>query len=118
MKAKNVGIGIESPKKECTDKKCPFHSDIKLRGFSFSGKIVSMDIHNSCSVEWQRTRYIPKYERYEKRKSKVRAHIPKCLEGIKEGDTVKIHECRPLSKTINFIVVEKDQDASTKVKDN
>jgi ribosomal protein S17 len=26
---------------------------------------------------------------------------------VKEGDRVKIAECRPLSKTVSFVVVEK-----------
>ncbi len=106
MKAKNIGLGIEAPKDVCDDKNCPFHGNVKLRGFNFTGEIVSMDIHGSCTIEWPRTRYIPKFERYEKRKSKIRAHIPKCLD-IKIGDKVQAYECRPLSKTKNFIIVKK-----------
>jgi small subunit ribosomal protein S17 len=49
---------------------------------------------------------IPKYERIEKRTSKHRAHSPPCL-GIKAGDSVTIIECRPISKTVSFVVVQK-----------
>jgi small subunit ribosomal protein S17 len=46
-----------------------------------------------------------KYERFEKRQSKIHAHNPPCLEA-KAGDRVKIAECRPLSKTKSYVVVE------------
>jgi small subunit ribosomal protein S17 len=48
---------------------------------------------------------IAKFERYEKRQSKIHAHNPPCIEA-KAGDRVKIAECRPLSKTKSYVVVE------------
>jgi small subunit ribosomal protein S17 len=57
-------------------------------------------------VEREYTRYIPKYERYEKRTSKYLVHNPPCL-GVNVGDSVKIAECRPLSKAVAFVVVQK-----------
>jgi small subunit ribosomal protein S17 len=48
---------------------------------------------------------IAKYERYEKRRSKIHAHNPSCLDA-KAGDRVKIAECRPISKTKSYVVVE------------
>jgi small subunit ribosomal protein S17 len=50
--------------------------------------------------------YVPKYKRYERRHGHVSAHSPSCLE-VKQGDHVKIAECRPLSKTVSFVVIEK-----------
>ncbi|MBN1455027.1 MAG: 30S ribosomal protein S17, partial [Methanomicrobia archaeon] len=41
-----------------------------------------------------------------KRQSKIHAHNPPCI-NAKVGDIVKIAECRPLSKTKSFVVVEK-----------
>jgi len=34
------------------------------------------------------------------------AHSPPCLE-LSEGDRVRIAECRPISKEVAFVVVEK-----------
>jgi len=48
---------------------------------------------------------VKKYNRYEKRLSKFHAHNPPCIHA-KVGDIVTIAECRPLSKTKNFVVVE------------
>jgi small subunit ribosomal protein S17 len=50
--------------------------------------------------------YVPKYERYEKRTSTYAAHCPPCIK-IKVGDKVRIAECRPLSKSISFVTIEK-----------
>ena len=50
--------------------------------------------------------YQQKYERYEKRSSRYSVHAPACL-GLKVGDNVSIMECRPLSKTVSFVAVEK-----------
>jgi len=49
-----------------------------------------------------------KYERYEKRTRKYSAHLPSCIGDVSEGDRVRIMECRPLSKTIKFCVIEKE----------
>ncbi len=35
----------------------------------------------------------------------MHAYLPTCMD-VKEGDEVKIAECRPLSKTISFVVIE------------
>lgn len=60
----------------------------------------------TVTVERDYLNYVPKYTRYEKRKSRIMAHNPPCLE-IHEGDRVKIAECRPISKEVAFVVVEK-----------
>ena len=105
-KTKTIGIKVKSPQESCADKKCPFHGNLKVRGQSFVGTVIAADVHRSATVEWNRRLFIPKYERYEKRRSKVRVHNPSCI-AAKEGELVKIHECRPLSKTKHFVIVEK-----------
>lgn len=80
-------------------------TNISVRGKSFTGKVVSAKMHKTVVVEWERRVLIPKFERYEKRRSKVSAHNPDEI-NAKEGDIVRIQETRPLSKTKNFIVVE------------
>ncbi|MBU1850224.1 MAG: 30S ribosomal protein S17, partial [Nanoarchaeota archaeon] len=62
-------------------------------------------MHKTVTVEWERRKYIPKYERYEKRRSKVKAHNPNCIKA-QEGDLVVIKEVRPISKSKNFVVME------------
>ncbi|RLI40477.1 30S ribosomal protein S17, partial [Candidatus Bathyarchaeota archaeon] len=50
------------------------------------------------------------FKRYERRRSLIPAHNPPCI-NAKEGDTVRIAECRPISKTVSFVVVEKLEEA-------
>jgi small subunit ribosomal protein S17 len=49
---------------------------------------------------------VPKYDRYMKRRSRVPAHHPPCL-SLEVGDTVRIAETRPLSKTKSHVVIER-----------
>ncbi|MFH1771060.1 MAG: 30S ribosomal protein S17 [archaeon] len=78
---------------------------ISLRGRTFEGRVISDKMHKTVTVEWEGRKYIPKYERYAKQRSRVKAHNPETM-NAKTGDMVKIMETRPLSKTKKFIVIE------------
>lgn len=90
----------------CNDRHCPFHGSISIRGRSFKGKIIKNDLHKTVTIEFPRQFYLTKYERYEKRRSRIKAHNPQCI-NAQIGDVVKIMETRPISKTKNFVVIEK-----------
>jgi small subunit ribosomal protein S17 len=51
-------------------------------------------------------KYDTKYERYARGSSKINAHSPASV-GAAEGDNVTMMECRPLSKTKSFVVIER-----------
>ncbi len=105
MKAKkNAGMNIDMPSKSCDDKKCPFHGDIKLHGKTFVGEIIKKNPNRTVNVEWSVSYYIPKFERYSKRRTRVKAHNPPCIEG-EVGEKVTIIETKPISKTKKFVVV-------------
>lgn len=78
---------------------------ITTRGRTFTGKVVSAKAQKTVTVEWDRRIYVPKYERYRTKRSKVKAHNPPEI-SAKEGDIVIIAECRSISKTKKFLVVE------------
>jgi len=103
--AKSVGLDVPAPKAECQDVNCPFHGSLPVRGQVITGKVVSDRMMGTVVVEREYLRYIRKYNRYEKRSSRIHAHNPPCLQA-KAGDSVTIAECRPLSKTKSFVVVE------------
>jgi small subunit ribosomal protein S17 len=84
-------------------------SKINPRGRIFTGTVTSSKMQKSARVEWDRKFPIKKYERYEKRRSSVIAHVPENIE-VKEGDQVTIQECRPLSKTKNFIIIKNESN--------
>ena len=75
------------------------------RGRTFTGIVTSDKMQKSVTVEWQRKKFIKKYERYEFKKTKVKAHNPKEIDA-KLGDKVRIMETRPISKTKHFTVIE------------
>ena len=80
---------------------------VKLRGRSFKGTVISKH-EKRIAIEFERTVYIKKYERYANKKTKLHARLPDSMtEDINIGDYVEIRECRPLSKIIHFVVVKK-----------
>ena len=104
---KNIGIEVAKPAKapKSVDPKDPFYGSIKVRGRVFEGTVTSAKMQKTVTVEWPRKRFNKKYERFEMRRTRVKAHNPESIDA-KEGDIVKIAETRPLSKTKNFVVVE------------
>jgi small subunit ribosomal protein S17 len=78
---------------------------LSVRGAMLTGKVVSAKMPKTVVVERTIVRYVPKYERYKKIKSKIKAHNPDDIKAM-EGDLVRIAETRKLSKTKNFVVVE------------
>ena len=94
-------------RKDCGSKLCPFHGEIKLRGRIFRGKVIRKFPKRVC-IEFERTFYVKKYERYAKRKTKLHARLPDCIAGeINIGDYIEIMECRPISKIIHFVAIKK-----------
>ena len=90
---------------ECKDSKCYIHGDVKVRGSRTEGEVVSDKGKNSVIIERDLVKYISKYERYARRKSKIAAHNPPCI-GAKLGDIVESGECRRLSKTKSWTVTK------------
>ncbi len=104
-KVRNIGIpNVEPPEKTCDDKNCPFHGNLSVRGRVMEGTVTSTRMHNAIVFQTDYLSLIKKYARYERRKSKKLARLPPCIE-VKVGDTVKVVECRPLSKNIACVVV-------------
>lgn len=99
----------------CEDSNCPIHNNLSVRGRSFIGEIKSVKMKKTVVVSWSKKIYIPKYERYGVSSSKISAHLPSCI-SVNIGDTVRIKECRPLSKTKKFVVVEKIENENDKSK--
>jgi len=104
--ARNIGINTNPPKDTCTDQHCPYHGKLSVRGQIITGVVSSTKMQNTIIVKREYMHHVPKYERYEKRTSLYAAHCPPCLD-IQQGDKVRIAECRPLSKTVSFVAIDK-----------
>ena len=106
VESRNIGINVKSPIDSCKDKNCPFHGTLPVRGQIITGVVSATKMQDSILVKREYMQYVPKYERYEKRTSTFAAHCPPCIK-TNVGDRVRIAECRPLSKSISFVTIEK-----------
>ncbi|MFB6173052.1 MAG: 30S ribosomal protein S17 [Halobacteriales archaeon] len=100
-----LGLDVHEPEAACADENCPFHGTLSVRGQVLEGAVASTDMEKTVVVEREYDVFVPKYDRYMKRRSRVSAHAPPCLD-LAVGDTVRIAETRPLSKTKSHVVVE------------
>jgi small subunit ribosomal protein S17 len=107
-----AALTAKKPKKTCDDINCPFHGTLSLRGHSLEGIVVSNKMDKTIIVRRDYLNYVPKFKRYERRRSNVAAYSPPCLE-VKAGDKVRLAECRPISKTVAFVVIEKLEEAAS-----
>ncbi|MBI5803785.1 30S ribosomal protein S17 [Candidatus Pacearchaeota archaeon] len=97
-------------KEKNQEKKTRRRKDIvATRGRTFEGYVVRK-FQKHATIEFNRTVYINKYERFTKKTTRLHARLPENTE-VNVGDLVKVKECRPLSKMIHFIVVEKIKSA-------
>ncbi len=105
MKA-SIGLNVPAPENQCDDPKCPFHGSISVRGQILEGTVKSASMKQTAVVVRPLKKYLKKYQRYLTRFSSYHAHVPGCI-SVKQGDTVRIAECRKLAKTVSYVIVEK-----------
>lgn len=103
--SRNIGIA-PIPKRTCDDPNCPFHGTLSVRGRIFESDVVSNRMDKTVTVQQSHLQLERKYKRYSKSTTRIHAHNPPCIDA-KEGDRVRIGECRPLAKTVSFVVIEK-----------
>ena len=101
-----MSLSFKKPKKSCEDRNCPFHGTLSVRGRVLEGVGVSSKMDKTVVVEREYLQFSSKFVSYNRRHGHIPSHNPPCL-GVKEGERVRIAECRPLSKTVAFVVVEK-----------
>lgn len=104
--AKNIGLELKPPVKDCTDRNCPFHGYLPVRRKTIEGQVVSAKMRGTLVIQRDYVHHHKKFMRYERRRRRISAHKPPCIEAT-EGDTVRVAECRPISKTVSYVVVEK-----------
>ena|SRR5579875_2511333 len=104
--SKDIGLEVKVPERLCEDPNCPFHGTLKVRGRILTGKVVSVSTGKMAVVQRESYKYNKKYMRYLKKRSKLHAHLPPCVE-LKTGDVATVAECRPLAKTVSFVVIER-----------
>ena len=104
---KDIGIRHEQlkpPERVCNDPLCPWHGNLKVRGGLLIGRVIKARMRRTVVVEREYLVYIRKYMRYERRRSRIHAHNPPCI-NAQPGDTVLIGETRPLAKSVAWVVL-------------
>ena len=92
----------KNQRKSCDDVNCPFpRNTSSLRGHALEGIVVSDKMEKTIIVRRDYLNYVPKFKRYERRRSNVAAHSPPCLE-IKTGDKVTLSRM-PFNKQDGFV---------------
>jgi len=101
----NIGLKVKEPKRECADKNCPFHGNLSIRGKLFDGKVTGSKAKKTITLQKESAIYYTKFKRYARGKSTIHAHVPDCID-VESGDDVLTAECRPISKSVSYVVVE------------
>lgn len=89
---------------DCHDPKCPFHGLMGVKSEILTGTVIKKDVHHTATIEWSRSRYVQKYERFEVRRSRLRVHNPACLDA-QVGQKVIVARTRPVSKTKHHVII-------------
>ena len=103
--ARDIGLEIDPPSVACEDPCCPFHGPLPVRGAVIEGTVRTSKMMGTVVIQRVKRVHVPKYERFKLVTHKYSAHNPPCI-SAKEGDHVTIAECRPLSKTVKYVVVK------------
>ncbi|MDL5502278.1 MAG: 30S ribosomal protein S17, partial [Candidatus Methanoperedens sp.] len=59
--ARDIGLDVQPPTKECTDPNCPFHGVLPVRGQVLSGIVVSDKMDKTVVVQRTFEKKIAKY---------------------------------------------------------
>jgi small subunit ribosomal protein S17 len=95
----------KAKKEKCSDRCCPVHGNIGYRGRTFVGTVTDVKGYKTATIGWKRWHPVTKYERFESRKTRIKAHNSPCI-NAKKGDKAEIRETRPMSKTKMFVIVK------------
>jgi len=103
--SRDIGIAPQ-PRRTCDDINCPFHGTVAVRGRIIEAVVISDKMDKTVTVEKTQLQLVRKYKRYQRKRTRIHAHNPPCI-NVTVGDRVRIGECRPLAKSVSFVVIEK-----------
>jgi small subunit ribosomal protein S17 len=106
MKGRNIGYGIPVPSEPTeVDNNDPFYGSLRIKRGNFTGKVVSAKASRTAIIVIDRQIFDKKYDRYSKTRSRISVHNPASI-NAKEGDVVRVHQTRPISKTKHHVIVQ------------
>ena len=103
---RNIGIPVKKTTKAIDgEKNNPFNGSLSIRGKLFEGVVVNAKAKHTVTLEKKSSINFSKFRRYGRSKNRIHAHVPSNLD-VKEGDRVIAAECRPISKSVSFVIIE------------
>ena len=104
---RNIGLPVKEPKKKLVEneKNNPFNGSLSIRGKLFEGIVIDAKAKGTVVIQKESPIYFKKFKRFGRSKNKIHAHVPSNIK-VQEGDYVIAAECRPISKSVSFVVVE------------
>ena len=104
---RNIGLPVNGSKGKITEneKNNPFNGSLSIRGKLFEGTVINAKAKWTVVIQKESPIYFKKFKRFGRSKNKIHAHVPSNI-NVKEGDYVIAAECRPISKSVSFVVVE------------
>jgi len=104
---RNIGLPVKATKKKIieNEKNNPFNGSLSIRGKLFEGIVINAKAKGTVVIQKELPIYFKKFKRYGRSKNKIHAHVPSNID-VQEGDYVIAAECRPISKSVSFVVVE------------
>ena len=104
---RNIGLPVKESKGkiEENEKNNPFNGSLSIRGKLFEGTVIDAKANGTVVIQKESPIYFKKFKRYGRSKNKIHAHVPSNII-VQEGDFVIAAECRPISKSVSFVVVE------------
>ena len=104
---RNIGLPVKTTKKKLieNEKNNPFNGSLSIRGKLFEGIVIDAKAKGTVVIQKESPIYFKKFKRFGRSKNKIHAHVPSNI-NVQEGDHVIAAECRPISKSVSFVVVE------------
>ena len=104
---RNIGLPVKEPKKKAVKNESdnPFNGSLAIRGKLFEGIVINAKAKGTAIIQKESPIYFTKFKRFGRSKNKIHAHVPSNLD-VEEGDRVIGAECRPISKSVSFVVIE------------
>ena len=104
---RNIGLPVKelNKKPDENEDNNPFNGSLSIRGKIFEGIVINAKAKGTVVIERESLIDFTKFKRFGRSKNKIHAHVPSNLD-IQEGDHVIAAECRPISKSVSFVVVE------------
>ena len=104
---RNIGLSVKELKKKPVENENnnPFNGSLSIRGKIFEGIVINAKAKGTVVIERESLIDFTKFKRFGRSKNKIHAHVPSNLD-VREGNYVVAAECRPISKSVSFVVVE------------